>query len=362
MKIAFFHELIPLSGARKVVDEYAKILGKDHKVDLYYVDDKEDKSVGQIFNRVHFFKFKSNQFRLYRDSVELIRLFFLHKEIAKIINNNHYDIIFVSPSRYTQAPFLLGLIKNSVYFCQEPLRLVYDPLMKIPANINLLKKGYEYLNRRVRKVIDANNLHDAKLVLSNSEFSRDNIYKAYGTNAKVCYLGVDTQKFSPKNVKKIYDLLFIGDKSSIEGYDLLSETLKTFKKKPLVKYISRDSVGQRITEEDLVKELNKSKIVLALSKNEPFGLIPIEAMSCRVSVIAVSEGGLKESVVDGVTGYLIKRNKVDLKDRVELLLKNDSLRNKLGKNARERVLAKFSWEESVDRFLEVIKEVGYNIK
>jgi glycosyltransferase involved in cell wall biosynthesis len=356
MKIAFFHELTPLSGARKVVDEYGKIIGKENQVDLYYVDDKEDLQTAKIFNKVHFFKFTISKSRIYRDSVELFRLFLLHKKIAKIIKKNNYDFVFISPSKFTQAPFLLGLVSDAVYFCQEPLRIVYDPLMRIPANINLPKKGYEYLNRRVRKVIDANNLHDAKLVLCNSEFSRNNIYKAYGTNAKVCYLGVDTQKYSPKNVKKIYDLLFIGDKSSIEGNDLLSETLKTFKKKPLVKYISRDSVGQGITEEDLVKELNKSKIVLALSKNEPFGLIPIEAMACGVPVIAVSEGGLKESVIDGVTGYLIKRDKSELKEKIDLLLKNDSLRNKLGKNSRERVLSKFTWDESVERFLAIIKQ------
>jgi hypothetical protein len=210
MRIAVFHELTPLSGARKVVEEYGKILGRGHKVDLYYIDDKKDENVLEIFNKVHFFKFRYNSSRIYRDSIELARLFFLHRKIARIIENNQYDIVFVNPSKYTQAPFLLRFINHSVYFCQEPLRLVYDPLMKIPPKLNLLKKGYEVANRSIRKTIDKDNIRCAKIVITNSEFSKDNIKSAYGIDAKVCYLGVDAQKFYPENVIKSYDLLFIG--------------------------------------------------------------------------------------------------------------------------------------------------------
>jgi glycosyltransferase involved in cell wall biosynthesis len=359
MKIAFFHELTPLSGARKTVDEYGKILGKVHKVDLYYVDDKEDKNVSQIFNKVNYFKFRSNNSRLYRDSVELIKLYFLHRKIAMSIKDNRYDLVFVSPSRYTQSPFLLRFIKKSVYFCQEPLRLVYDPLMKIPQNINSLKKYYELINRIIRKIIDKGNISKAGLVLANSKFSKSNILKAYGIDARICYLGVDTQRFFPKNNKKPYDLLFIGDKSSIEGYDLLEESLKGYIKQPIIQFVVRNEEGEGIDEDILANMINKSKIVLALSKGEPFGLIPVEAMSCGVPVIAVSEGGLKESVVNGVTGYLIARDSLDLKRKIGYLLNNESLRKKLGKNARELVLSKFTWNESVARFLRTLKEAGY---
>jgi glycosyltransferase involved in cell wall biosynthesis len=150
--------------------------------------------------------------------------------------------------------------------------------------------------------------------------------------------------------------LFVGEKSEVEGYDLLKAVLKMYKKEPAVKYIIRNITGASITEEELVKEINQSKIMLALSRNEPFGLLPIEAMACGVPVIAVSEGGLKESVIDGVTGYLIKRDKSKLKKQIGLLLNNDGLRNKLGKNSRNRVLSKFTWDESVERFLAIIKQ------
>jgi glycosyltransferase involved in cell wall biosynthesis len=231
--------------------------------------------------------------------------------------------------------------------------------MKIPQNINSLKKYYELINRIIRKIIDKGNISKAGLVLANSKFSKSNILKAYGIDARICYLGVDTQRFFPKNNKKPYDLLFIGDKSSIEGYDLLEESLKGYIKQPIIQFVVRNEEGEGIDEDILANMINKSKIVLALSKGEPFGLIPVEAMSCGVPVIAVSEGGLKESVVNGVTGYLIARDSLDLKRKIGYLLNNESLRKKLGKNARELVLSKFTWNESVARFLRTLKEAGY---
>lgn len=43
MKIAIFHELQPLGGARKMVEEYGRTLSRKNEVDLYYVDSEKDK-------------------------------------------------------------------------------------------------------------------------------------------------------------------------------------------------------------------------------------------------------------------------------------------------------------------------------
>lgn len=44
---------------------------------------------------------------------------------------------------------------------------------------------------------------------------------------------------------------------------------------------------------------------ICVSKNEDFGMVAIESMSCGVPVIAVDEGGYRETMVAGETGYLI---------------------------------------------------------
>ncbi|MBI4409918.1 MAG: glycosyltransferase, partial [Gemmatimonadetes bacterium] len=41
--------------------------------------------------------------------------------------------------------------------------------------------------------------------------------------------------------------------------------------------------------------------------DEPFGFVPLEAMACGRPVLAVREGGIPESVQDGVTGFLAPR-------------------------------------------------------
>lgn len=368
MKIAIFHELTPLSGARKVVEEYGKILKEKNQVDLYYVDKVEDKSVSGFFNKVYFFKFSQKEWsgrnwrvRIYKDTLELIKLYALHKRIASIIKKNDYDLILINPSKFTQAPFLLRFIEKSVYFCEEPLRIIYDDLFKISENISIPKKLYEKTNRKIRKAIDGNNIHCAGIVLANSEFSKSNIREAYGIETEVCYLGVNTDKFKQLNLKKSQDILFVGDKSNVEGYDLLESTLKLYKEKPSVKYIVRNEHGKGITEKELINEFNKSKIALALSRNEPFGLLPLEAMACGVPVIAVSEGGLKESVLDDRTGYLISRDKVELKEKIDNLLNNDELRNKMGKTGRTHMLSKFTWKISVNHFLDIIENKGYSL-
>jgi glycosyltransferase involved in cell wall biosynthesis len=250
------------------------------------------------------------------------------------------------------------LSKKSVYYCQEPLRIVYDEFLNTPKGLPLLKNIYEKINRIIRKRIDKVNLSKALLVLANSIFSKDNIKNAYGRKAYICYLGVDADKFKALDLKKEWDIFFLGDKAEIEGFDLLQKALGLYENsaKPKVKVVARNDKGNGVSEEELVRQFNKSKIVLALSRNEPFGLTVIEAMSCEVPVIAVNEGGFRESVLDGKTGYLIDGNENELKARIDLLLKNEELRVELGKGGRAHVLSKFTWEKSAGNFLNIVSK------
>ena len=362
MKIAIFHELEKLSGARKIVNGYGKILKKENVVDLYYVDYDQEKNLKNNFTNSYFYKFKEKKWegnnwkiKLYKDTIELIKLYLLHRKVAKIINSKEYDFVLVNPSKFTQTPFLLRFIDKSIYFCQEPLRLVYDDLFRIP-DLNLFKQYYEEINRKIRKLIDRSNINNASLVLANSFFSKQNIKKAYDIKAVVCYLGVDENIFFPTGIQKKFDLLFIGDKSSIEGYDLLTKTLKMYRKVPKICYILRDKTNKRLSEIELIKKYNQVKIVLCLSRSEPFGLISLEAMSCGIPVIAVNEGGYKESVVDGKTGYLVEFSSKILKEKIDYLIDNNQIREKMGMLAREHVLKKFTLEKSVINFLKIVNE------
>ncbi len=54
----------------------------------------------------------------------------------------------------------------------------------------------------------------------------------------------------------------------------------------------------------MVKLYSGAKAFLALSKDEDFGITPVEAMACGCPVIAFNGGGYKETVINGKTGVL----------------------------------------------------------
>ncbi|MCL4353421.1 glycosyltransferase family 4 protein, partial [Patescibacteria group bacterium] len=300
MKIAFFHEL-PYGGARRAVKEYGRILKSRHEIDLYYVDEVEDQKINEVFTSVSYHWFlpkkregKDFKTRLFKDTIELYRLFHLHQKIAKKIDGGNYDFVFVHPSRFTQAPFVLRFLKTKkIYFCQEPLRIVYDENLKISKNLPFIKRVYELINRIIRKRVDLINIRHSDIILANSKFSKKWIKESYDLESDVCYLGVDANQFRPLKLKKEYDILFLGEKDKIEGYDLLIAALNLFKKKPTVKVIGRTKTGIGVSQEELVRAYNRAEVVVCLSQSEPFGLIPLEAMACGVPVTAVREGGFE---------------------------------------------------------------------
>lgn len=361
MNIAFFHE-VPYGGARRVVYEFGKHLRRKHRVSLYYVDREEDKDAKEIFFDFHFYPFfykaymgKDWRLKLYKDTIELGELYLLHKRIASEINKKRFDVVFIHPSQFTQGPFLLRFIKvPTIYYCQEPLRIVYDTVVEMPK-LPFVKRTYERTIRLMRKFIDRSNVDCADLLLANSRYSKEAIKKAYQKDAKVCYLGVDTLVFQPLNVSKAYDIVFVGGKTEVKGYDLLVKTVSYFKKKPKIATIGGRKEGF-LTDRDLVWEYNKGRVVAVFGRNEPFGLVALEAMACGTPVIALSEGGFKETVVDGKTGFLVPPDPNSIYERLNHILQNPSLQKKIGKQAREYVVTNWTWERSVSRFLKIAKD------
>lgn len=83
---------------------------------------------------------------------------------------------------------------------------------------------------------------------------------------------------------------------------------------------------------------------------EPFGIIPLESMSCGVPVIASEVGGMKSTVVDGETGYLFPvGDMAGLAACIERLLGDPLLAYNMGTQGRHRVESLFNWDTIVDR-------------
>ncbi|HSS92847.1 MAG TPA: glycogen synthase [Candidatus Dormibacteraeota bacterium] len=102
--------------------------------------------------------------------------------------------------------------------------------------------------------------------------------------------------------------------------------------------------------EDLIHLHSSATVFVCPSIYEPFGLVNLEAMACETAVVASRVGGIPEIVVDGETGYLVDYDPNDtesftsgLAARIDELMSNQALAEKMGKAGRQRVLQHFGW-------------------
>ena len=83
---------------------------------------------------------------------------------------------------------------------------------------------------------------------------------------------------------------------------------------------------------------------------EGFGIVFLEAAACGVPAVAGRSGGAHEAVVDNKTGYIVRPRDVDaVRDSIARLCDDDELRRQMGKAARERACAEFSYGVLIDR-------------
>ena len=63
--------------------------------------------------------------------------------------------------------------------------------------------------------------------------------------------------------------------------------------------------------DETVRELYRGATAVLLPGEEDFGIVPVEAQACGRPVVALGEGGALESVVDGLTGVLVREPSVE---------------------------------------------------
>ncbi|HMR05744.1 MAG TPA: glycogen synthase [Polyangiaceae bacterium] len=118
-------------------------------------------------------------------------------------------------------------------------------------------------------------------------------------------------------------------------------------------------IEQMLPRKELIALLSSARAFVCPSVYEPFGIVNLEAMACKVPVVASAVGGIVEIVVPGQTGELVafeprnsdsepkdpERFARDLASAVAKVCSDPDLARRYGAAGRARVEAAFSWTE-----------------
>jgi glycosyltransferase involved in cell wall biosynthesis len=118
---------------------------------------------------------------------------------------------------------------------------------------------------------------------------------------------------------------------------------------------------RNVSEEDLARMYNHSKIYVCCSIEEGFAFPPAEAMACGCAIVSTDCGGIREYAKHEITALLSPpKNPKGLAQNIIRLLENDDLRVKLAKAGYEKI-KEFTWQKSVTRLEEAFKQNNVSI-
>lgn len=391
MKIAVFHNLHS-GGAKRALYGYIKYFTQSgYTVDVFVPSTANEDflSLQDIAHQVKVFPVKDTLtgkiysfFKYYHSTkISLRDLELAHQTMAQEINNADYDVVLCEQDIYILAPFLLKHLKKPhIYYCQQPPFLRYRLSRNILQGAGIENESYlernfflKYYFKNVTR-IDKENIKKASYVIANSYFSRESILREYGINSYVSYLGVDTQHFQPRGVEKENFVLSVGQCIPEKGYDFLIKALshldpdirpelvivsdleESYWKQYLQNLATKLNVNLKllnlISDEELVLLYNKAKLVTYTPYLEPFGLVPLEAMACGTPVVAVKEGGMRESVEHGQSGLLVDRDQTLFAQAVADLLSDPQRRSKMAENSIKIAKEFWSLDKAGERLVE----------
>ena len=115
----------------------------------------------------------------------------------------------------------------------------------------------------------------------------------------------------------------------------------------------------QVPREDLISLINAADLCVHPSIREPFGLAVVEEMACSKAVVSYKLGAIPEIIDDGVDGILVSPNdNHELQSAIIGALDDPGLAKKLGEAAREKVMAKFTWDRTASRLEEIYEDLG----
>jgi glycosyltransferase involved in cell wall biosynthesis len=285
------------------------------------------------------------------------------RRVAERVRRVDPDIVYLNPCQFIQGPPVVSSVgAPTLYFCDEPRRVDSEAAAagRNPRTAPL----YAALYRRLRH-LDRSATIGATQLVTNSRYSAAEIHRVYGRSAEVIRLGVEESLLanSTENVDTGF-LLSVGALIQGKGHDLAIRTAALAREKRDVVVVSprpnpaeerrlfdvAAEVGVALTirvgidDEELGGLFRTAHATLYLARREPLGLVSLEAQACGSPVIVAAEGGLPETIVDGVTGWQSAR---EPRDAAEFLdrLDDSEVREAMSRQARLHG-RRWSWRQS----------------
>ena len=392
MKVAVYHNLPP-GGALRVLYEFVRRSAGEHEYDLYTLDLGPLDGFAYARGRAEQHDLTLHVQRCFRYPVApaaaaaalagrpwLVSAPWwmdrVHRRIAADMNARQYDVVLVNSCSITHTPSLLRYLDApSLYYMQEPRRRSFE------AGYQVSDKGTPIGRRvaagaveRALRASDRAAVAGAGRIACNSYYSAESIRRAYGRDAAVCYLGVDSEVFradGPRAAGPPY-VVSVGALEAVKGHDVVVEAAAMLPpgSRPAVHVVyERFDPGFRaalealaaakgvelrlhagVSDPELAVLYRGAMATVAAARLEPFGLVPLESMCCGTPVVVFREAGYRETVDDGVNGYLVDRSTADVAAAVARVMAGAL--DRTPQQIRRTVVPRWGWDAAVKRQLE----------
>lgn len=264
------------------------------------------------------------------------------RECAAAIDAGGFDVLLVHPCRFFRAsPVGRYVACPAVLYLQEPFRELYEAMPDLPwlapeLAYRPMSPGYwrqvvkdlAYRHaQRVQLRFERDWARSYPTVLVNSLFSRESLLRAYHVDSRVCYLGVDLAAFTAAPVAKERLVVGLGNLAFNKRPLLAVRAVGAIPadRRPRLVWIGNNAdaalraeavrlaaelrvdltIKLLVPDAELHDWLRRASAMIYTSHLEPFGYAPLEANACGTGVVAVAEGGVRETIVDGVNGLLV---------------------------------------------------------
>jgi glycosyltransferase involved in cell wall biosynthesis len=200
----------------------------------------------------------------------------------------------------------------------------------------------------------------SRFFIANSRFCAS-MYEDLGIKVDdIIYPPLDCGQFRPVTSKPSegYVLTYIGKEAKYSVLKAIADSdvkIKAFGFKTsfpthLLTQPNIEFLG-KVSDQELVDLYSNALYTLFTFTHEPFGYIPVESMACGTPVLTYNRQGPRETVINGVTGWLAKSDN----DLVELAARiwSEDYSKEMRTNSRERAL-EFGVEVIAEKWLKII--------